>query len=225
MRKTIASLVVFALVLACAQPVFAEEDHAYCQGLVEQAAATVRTMRADLDNAALDEYLKICRAVMVFPGIVKAGFIWGGQGGNGVLLVRGADGSWTGPAFYTMGGGSFGLQIGAQEIAVVMTLMNEDALLKAIDGDLNLGADASVAAGTADAQGNISTQDLADVYYFAEAAGVFAGISLEGGVVSSREGLNDDYYGTPFTSRQILLEGAAGTGQNQARSLLDSLNP
>lgn len=179
----------------------------YEQGLVDKATATVRSMRTDPAFRNIEVYLRHARGVLVLPSVIKAGLIYGGQGGNGVLLSRSAGGVWSSPAFYTLGGGSIGLQIGVQEAAIVLVFMNDKALNSAIDTGLTLGADATVAAGTEGLTGEVaSTHVFKDVYYFADVGGLFAGVSLEGGVIHVRDGLNRTYYGQSLSPRQILLE-------------------
>lgn len=183
------------------------ETPVYEQGLVDKAALVVRGMRQDPKFKHIEVYLRQAKGVLVLPSVIKAGFIYGGQGGNGVLLARGTDGEWSSPAFYTLGGGSFGLQIGVQEAAIVLVFMNEKAFRAAIDTGLTIGADATAAAGTAGVTGEVaSTHAFKDVYYFADVGGLFAGLSLEGGVIHERDGLNKAYYGQIFTPRQIVLE-------------------
>jgi len=194
----------------------------YEQGLVDKAAATVRGMRSDPAFRHLDVYLKNARGVLILPSVIKAGLIYGGQGGNGVLLSRAADGSWSSPAFYTLGGGSIGLQIGVQEAAIVLVFMNDKAFTSAIDTGLTLGADATVAAGTEGLTGEVaSTHVFKDVYYFADVGGLFAGVSLEGGVIHARDSLNKTFYGQALTPRQIVVERKVDAAT--ARALKESL--
>lgn len=227
MRKTllaVLSLLLLGLLPGCygAHNASSPEPAFYEQGLVDKAAGVVRGMRADPAFRQIDVYLKNARGVMVLPSVIKAGLIYGGQGGNGVLLAREADGSWSSPAFYTLGGGSIGLQIGVQEAAIVLVFMNDKAFKAAIDTGLTLGADATVAAGTEGLTGEVaSTHVFKDVYYFADVGGLFAGVSLEGGVIHERDGLNKNYYGQTLTPRQIVLERKADVPA--ARALKDSL--
>jgi len=181
----------------------------YEQSLVDKAALVVRGMRTDPNFKHIEVYLKSAKGVLVLPSVIKAGLIYGGQGGNGVLLAREAGGNWSSPAFYTLGGGSIGLQIGVQEAAIVLVFMNDKAMKAAIETGLTLGADATAAAGTVGVTGEVaSTHAFKDVYYFADVGGLFAGISLEGGAIGVREGLNKTYYGKAVTPRQILLDHA-----------------
>jgi len=215
MRKTLLAILCLSLLwllAGCygAHNAGSPEPTHYEQGLVDKAAAVVRGMRADPSFRHIDVYLKNARGVLVLPSVIKAGLIYGGQGGNGVLLSRDASGSWSAPAFYTLGGGSIGLQIGVQEAAIVLVFMNDKAFRSAIDTGMTLGADATVAAGTEGLTGEVaSTHVFKDVYYFADVNGLFAGISLEGGVIHVREGLNKTYYGQTLTPRQIVLERKA----------------
>lgn len=227
MRRTtcaLLALLALALLAGCygGQNFSADSSPHYEQGLVDKAAVVVRGMRQSPDFRHIDVYLKNAKGVLVLPSVIKAGLIYGGQGGNGVLLARGADGAWSAPAFYTLGGGSIGLQIGVQEAAIVLVFMNDKALRAAIDTGLTLGADATAAAGTAGITGEVaSTHSFKDVYYFADVGGLFAGISLEGGVIHVREGLNKAYYGKSVTPRQILMEQAVEA--QGAQLLRDSL--
>ncbi len=227
MRRTtcaLLALLALALLAGCygGQNFSADSSPHYEQGLVDKAAVVVRGMRQSPDFRHIDVYLKNAKGVLVLPSVIKAGLIYGGQGGNGVLLARGADGAWSAPAFYTLGGGSIGLQIGVQEAAIVLVFMNDKAMRAAIDTGLTLGADATAAAGTAGITGEVaSTHSFKDVYYFADVGGLFAGISLEGGVIHVREGLNKAYYGKSVTPRQILMEQAVEA--QGAQLLRDSL--
>jgi len=198
-----------ALLIGCygSQNTAPSENSFYEQGLVDKAAVVVRGMRQDPKFRHIEVYLKNAKGVLVLPSVIKAGFLYGGQGGNGVLLAREANGAWSSPAFYTLGGGSFGLQIGVQEAAIVLVFMNDKAFKSAIDTGLTIGADATVAAGTAGVTGEVaSPHSFKDVYYFADVGGLFAGLSLEGGVIHERDGLNKAYYGQIYTPRQIVLE-------------------
>jgi lipid-binding SYLF domain-containing protein len=212
MRKILTKffpLVLLGLLAGCygAHGVGESNPAHYEQGLVDKAAAVVRGMRTDPTFRHIDIYLRNARGVLILPSVIKAGLIYGGQGGNGVLLSRDASGGWSAPAFYTLGGGSIGLQIGVQEAAIVLVFMNDRAFRSALDTGLTLGADATVAAGAEGLTGEVaSTHVFKDVYYFADVGGLFAGVSLEGGVIHVRDGLNRTYYGRNLTPREIVLD-------------------
>lgn len=203
-------LAVFCLVGGCAgksavsgpPPPVAQQD------VVNQAEAVVKSMRRNPEFAALEPYIKVSKGVLIYPGLIKAGFFVGGEGGNGVLLARDVDGIWSYPAFYTLGSGSFGLQFGVRQTSVVMVFLTQESFNRAVDTGFTIGLDARVAAGTLDAGGEVSTKSApSDIVYFAESSGVFAGISLDGGVVGIRNSYNEQYYNAPgITPRQIVLE-------------------
>jgi SH3 domain-containing YSC84-like protein 1 len=137
----------------------------------------------------------------------------GGGGGNGVLLAKDSRGNWSPPAFYALGGGSAGLQVGFEQAAIVLLFMNEQALRSAIDTGVTLGADASVAAGTMgdSSQANAVTS-ASDIYEFVDAEGVYAGASVQGMVVTSRVGNDRDYYGRPdATAYGIVVQRRFGS--------------
>jgi len=167
---------------AASAPAPGAEDE---QRIVDRSAEAVRRLRGNPEFAALDGFLKDARGVLVFPSLVKASFILGGEGGNGVLVARGADGTFSAPAFYSIGAGSVGLQVGYREAAVVLLLMKETALSAVLRSGLTLGADATVAAGnnTGEARSATATKD---VIAFVDAGGVYAGASVEGSVVEAR---------------------------------------
>ncbi len=178
------------------------------QQLVDRSADALVAMRDSGRFPALGYFLTHAKGVMVFPRVIKAGLILGGSGGNGVLVARQPDGSWSAPAFYSLGGGSAGAQIGFQQAAVVLCFMSESALRSAIDRGLTLGTDASVAAGTIGNSGKaVAKSSASDIYQLVNAGGLFAGVSLTGTVVSARDSFNRAYYGPEATTRGIVVDG------------------
>jgi lipid-binding SYLF domain-containing protein len=192
------------------------------QAIIDRSAEALASMRASGQFPALDRYLGNAHAVMVFPRLVKAGLLFGGEGGTGVLLTRAADGSWSAPAFYSIGGGSVGLQIGYQEASVVLVLMSQKALRSALGSGVKLGSDVTVAAGTVGDTGDAHRGTTAsDIVSFASARGVFAGLSLDGAVISARSKHNHAYYGPGATPTAIVIERRFDRPETaQLRSLL-----
>ena len=192
---------------SASEPNTAQSEASPEQATVDRCVAALERMHGNPNFVGLDAYLGRARGVMIFPRVVKAAFVLGGEGGNGVLLSRDAGGRWSAPAFYSLGAGSAGLQIGYEEAAVVLVFMNERALQSAIQKGLKLGADASVAAGTmGDSSSSDSVTTAKDIYEFVDAGGVFAGLSLDGTVVAAREPLNRDYYGNGATTEGIVIQ-------------------
>ncbi len=156
------------------------------------------------------KYLPEARGVLIFPALVKAGFIVGAEGGTGVLVARGKDGKWGYPAFYTLGAASVGFQIGVQDTETILVIRNDKALQSIITRQGKFGADISVTAGVVGAGMEASTTtnlDL-DVLAFTNAkVGAFVGASLEGAVLARRRDFNESFYGKGATPERIVLEG------------------
>jgi len=193
------------------------------QILVDRARVTVDAFTAQSDMEQMRQLLAKARGVIIFPQLLKAGFLVGGQGGSGVLLGRDPKtGSWTAPAFYTLGAGSIGLQIGAEASEVMLLIMNERALNAMINNQVKLGADATIAVGPIGkgVQAATTTALSADIYSFARSKGLFGGISIEGAVIAARDSWDRDYYGKAVTAGSIVLrrevEAPAAAGLQQA---------
>jgi SH3 domain-containing YSC84-like protein 1 len=179
--------------------------------LIENARWTIETFKARSDKPMhlFAGMLAEAHGVVVLPGVYKAGFLLGAEGGNGVLVARRPSGEWGYPAFYTMGAGSFGLQAGGQVSEVVLIIRNPGAVSALIEHQGKLGADLEVTAGTVGAgmEGAVTTNLGADIVVFSDAVGLFGGASLEGSVLARRNDFNDVFYGPGATPETIVIEG------------------
>jgi len=183
-------------------------DASDAKELVDKATLTVGVLTADKDFATLGPALGKAKGVLVFPEVLKAGFVLGGSGGSGVLLVRDANtGDWGGPAFYTMGSASLGFQAGASSAEMVMVINTQKAIDSLYTNKLKLGGDVSVALGPKGAAAGGSAS--ADFIIYAKAKGAFAGIAVDGSVLDVRQKLNAGFYGKPVTPVEILVKGEA----------------
>ena len=199
------------------------------QLIVDRAADAVQRMRRDPAFANFDHYLAQARAVLIFPRLIRASLIFGGEGGSGVLLVKGDDGSWSPPAFYSLGASSVGLQVGYRESTVVLFLMNEATLERVLSTNLKLGTQAGTAVGEvghdSQVEGRMMTRDI---YQLVEAGGAYVGVSLDGYVISPRHKYNQQYYGRNVPSYEIVRErkwdrpGTAGLRQALDRDVAPS---
>lgn len=204
MRGFLAALMVAALVGAA--PAGAQEGSSDPDALVGNAETTIRNFANDPDLAWFRNNVGDAKALLIVPTLVKGGFFLGGSGGSGALLARdGESGTWSPPAFYTMGSVSFGLQIGAEVAEVVLMVMTDRGLDSMLSTSLKLGGDVSIAAGPVGAGAKAAT---ADVLAFSRSKGVYGGISFEGSVIATRDEWNRDYYGQDASPRQILIERA-----------------
>jgi lipid-binding SYLF domain-containing protein len=165
------------------------------QAIVDRSAAAIERLRSGSAGAELDRFLQRARGIMIFPRLVKASLIVGGEGGNGVLLARGADGSWSNPAFYSLAAPSVGLQIGYLEATVVLFIMEQKTLETALHSDVTLGSSSSVALGTLSEHRSEGEVYSKPIYQLLEARGAFVGASLDGYVISARNKHNQAYYG------------------------------
>lgn len=177
------------------------------QEIVDKATATIRQMKADPEFPQMPTMLSRARAVIIFPDVIKAGLIIGGEGGSGVLLVKDEKGDWSYPAFFTMGSGSLGLQIGVASQEIVLVIMNEDALQSVIANQVKLGGDIGVAAGNygKGSEASTTTNFDADIYSYARSSGGYVGMSVEGAVINRRDDWNYDYYGPGASARSITM--------------------
>ncbi|MCC6900270.1 MAG: lipid-binding SYLF domain-containing protein [Polyangiaceae bacterium] len=182
-------------------------DESPQQKIIDRAALAVDRLRSSGQFPTLDRLLAQARGVMVFPRLIKAGIIVGGEGGNGVLLSKDDAGGWSAPAFYSLGAGSLGAQIGYQEATVLLFFMTDAALASAIESGLTLGADTAVAAGTLGDSGEARSKSASKgIVQLVDVGGIFAGVSLDGTVVASRQEFNRAYYGDQATTRRIVIE-------------------
>ncbi len=140
--------------------------------------------------------IKNARGIFIAPQILKGAFIVGAAGGSGVLIARDSlTGRWKGPAFYTIGEGSFGFQIGGQASEVVLLIMTERGISSLMESSVKLGADIGVAAGPVGVGAAASTANLsADIVSFSRSKGLYGGISVDGAIVKTRSGWNNAYY-------------------------------
>ena len=197
-RSLRAALAGCALVLTMLAPQTANAASAQeQQELVDRATLAVGEVLSDREGEQARQLLPRARAVMICPRVFRAGFLFGGEGGGCALVARGGQGSWSAPAFYSMGGGSFGLQAGIQDAEVVMMILTDVGLRATMDSQFRLGAGASVAFVTlgGGVEGATTAALNADIVAFARTRGLFAGVSLQGSVMSSDSAGDEAYYG------------------------------
>jgi SH3 domain-containing YSC84-like protein 1 len=183
------------------------------------AARVVQDIQATIPQ----EYWNRARCVAVIPDLKKAAFIVGGEYGKGVMSCRAGDG-WSAPVFVQLAKGSWGFQAGAEQVDVVMLVMNESGVQKLLENKVTLGADASVAAGPIGRQGQVATDVLlkAEIISYSRAQGLFAGLDLSGGVLRPDEDANVDAYG-PGASPRTILASRGISAPTEATPFLNAL--
>lgn len=193
------------------------------QELVDRAAITLNRLVNDSQFSAIRAYLQQARGVIIVPDLIKGGFILGAEGGDGVLLLRQADGSWSYPAFYTVGAGSIGFQIGVESKEVLYIIMNDGAVEAVLNDQAKVGVDLSGAFGPVGAGFSTSTTTNfnRDIVAFSQGSGLFAGGSFEGSVIARRGDMNEAYYGPGAGSRAVTQQGLySNPGADHLRYLL-----
>ena len=224
-RRPCKALLVVA-VLALVRPAVADDE----RSVVEDARATLWELLADPDFGSLHGLLARARAVLIVPQLFKAGFIIGGEAGRGVLLAHDLSaGSWSYPAFFDTGSASVGLQAGASETQLVLVVMTDAGLEALLADRINVGADASVAAGPVGAAARAATTSTAfdaDIYAYGISQGLFAGVSLQGALMVPDEDANLAFYGRAATTREIVQAGlVANERADPLRDMLMELQP
>ena len=214
----VAAAVVIAIGLNVSDITFAFADDASdAKQLVEKSKLTFDRFVGMNEMGAFRDMLRTAKGVFISPQVLEGAFIFGLSGGSGVLVARDpGTGNWNGPAFYTVGEASFGLQAGGKASEVVMLAMTDRGVNAMLSPSVKLGADVGVAAGPVGAGASAATANIsADILTFALSKGLYAGISLEGAVVAVRNEWNGAYYKKPgVTPTDILIRKDVSNAQS-----------
>ena len=173
---------------------------------LENATNVMHEIMGMPDKGIPEEVLEHAKCIAVVPHMVKGGFVFGGKGGKGVATCRTANG-WSAPAFITISGGSWGLQIGVEAVDVVLIIQNEKGMQKLLSSNFQIGADASAAAGPVGRHAEAGTDWKMDteILTYSRAKGAFAGLTLEGASLRQDDDSRHAIYGRNVTTRAILL--------------------
>ena len=172
---------------------------------LDHAGRVIHEIMAAPDKGIPQEVLEHAKCIAVVPHMLKGGFVFGAENGRGVATCRTANG-WSAPAFFTITGGSWGLQIGVEGVDLVMIIQNEEGMKHLINSNFELGGDASAAAGpvgrhaSADTDWKLNTEVLT----YSRAKGLFAGLTLTGAAIRRDEDSTEATYGHDVTTRHIL---------------------
>jgi len=178
------------------------------QSLVDQSLNSARKVLSGKDFPDALKLMPKARAVLVIPELVQGGFILGAAGGRGVLMTRSGQGNWSYPAFYGMGSGSVGLQVGAKVSEIIFIVLTDKGLQALLDHKFKVGAEAGVTmvAVGAGFEGATTGAAGADILAFANSNGLFAGVSLEGSYIDADDDWNALYYGAGANGRAVVLD-------------------
>ena len=215
----IAGILLLALLITAVMPV-SDSRASDAQDIVDKARVTFNGFMRDKNYTWFHAHLKDAKGLLIYPQVLKAGFIFGGSGGTGVLVVRDEKkGDWSQPTFYTSGSATFGLQIGGEAAEVIVMAMSQKAIDSLLASSFKFGGDTSLAVGPvgAGAKGNVT----ADFISFAKSKGIYAGINFEGAVVDVRDSLNREYYGKEVSPVDIIVKKeVSNKGSEELRAAL-----
>ena len=199
---TLALATLLSIGATCAHAGTKEDDRA------SQAVNVLDEIMRMPEQSIPHRMLENAHAVAVIPDVVKAGLVVGGRHGKGLISVRGADGTWSHPSFISLTGGSIGFQAGVQATDVVLVFRTPRGVDSIVHGKFTLGADAAVAAGPVGRSAEASTdgQLKAEIYSYSRSRGLFAGVALDGAVLSIDHNANESVYG-PNTTPRAAFEG------------------
>jgi len=173
---------------------------------LDSATTVLHEIMSMPDKGIPEEVLEHAKCVTVIPHMIKGGFVFGAKGGKGVATCRTANG-WSAPAFITISGGSWGLQIGVEAVDVVMIIQNDKGMQKLLSSNFQVGGDASAAAGPVGRHAEAGTDWKMDteILTYSRAKGAFAGLTLEGASIRQDNDSRRAIYGRNVTTRALLL--------------------
>jgi SH3 domain-containing YSC84-like protein 1 len=178
------------------------------QATVEGARKVLSDLRHDKAFGNARQLLRQARAVFIVPKLFKGGFIVGGEGGDGVLMVHNR-GGWSAPGFYVIGAVSFGLQAGLEQSELIMLIMTQKGLDGVIHDNFKIGAQAGISVATlgSGVEGAIGGASLPDVVVWSSSTGLYGGLTLDGSVIRAQPNKDAGFYGRPVTARDVLYGG------------------
>lgn len=212
MKRTWLLLMCLGAILAV-WPLYAAESNE-AERLRESAKILDETMNVP-EKAIPAAILEKAEAIVVCPSVIKGGLGIGAQHGRCVMSARNREaGAWSQPAFLSLTGGSFGAQIGAQAVDLILVVMNRRGLENLLKNEFKVGADASVAAGPVGRGAEAATdiQFRAEILSYSRARGLFAGVTLNGSVIKEDEDANRRFYGRPVSNRDLIDQGPRPVG-------------
>jgi lipid-binding SYLF domain-containing protein len=221
MRKIVLTIIFLSL---CATTAQAKEEN---EQTLKDSLSVIHEIMNSPDNQIPSNLISEAKAILIFPTLVKAGFVVGARYGEGVASMRARKtGKFGPPTFLTQGGLSIGFQIGAEAVDLVLLVMTQRGLESLLKDELTLGADAAVSAGPVGrhAEAAVDLGMRGEIYSYSRSKGAFAGVSLKGTVISTDEKANFDYYGRFFKAKDILIRGKVKKVPASGQRFMEGLN-
>lgn len=207
-RSYIGFITVLFVGLMCAPGRGLADDVSEAKGLIDQAKLTLKNFMVDPDMKWFGNNLQQAKGVYILPKLMKGAFMFGLEGGNGVVLARDEKmGAWSEPVFFETSAASFGLQAGVQSQEAIMLIMTPKGLESLLTSTIKLGADGSVAIGPKGmgAEGATAPNLNTDFVTFSRAKGLYAGVSFDGASIRTRDDLNAAYFGEKARPSDIMI--------------------
>lgn len=176
------------------------------QVTVDGARKVLNDLRHDKEFGNAEQLIRKAKAIFIVPKLVKGGFFVGGEGGNGVLMVK-HRGGWSDPGFYAIGAASFGLQAGLEQSEVIMLIMTQKGVDGILHDQFKIGAQAGISVVTlgSGVEGAIGGASLPDVVVWSSSTGLYGGLTVDGSIIKSEPNMDSEYYGRPVTPRDVLF--------------------
>jgi SH3 domain-containing YSC84-like protein 1 len=203
--------VLLVLLMVCASVLWAKDDTSErdkAQARLDDSSKALNELLGAPDRGIPDEVLEKAKCVAVVPSMIKGGFIFGAEHGRGVATCR-TDHGWSAPAFFVITGGSWGLQIGAEGVDLVMLIMNDEGMKDLLSAKFKLGGSGSVAVGPVGREASASTdwKFKSEVLVYSRTRGIFGGLTLNGAVIKQDDDATSAFYGRMEGFRTILTGG------------------
>lgn len=176
------------------------------QVTTEGARKVLADLRHDKEFGNAARLLRRAKAAMIVPKLLKGGFIIGGEGGNGVLMVQRHNG-WSAPAFYVLGAASFGLQAGLEQSELILLIMSQKGLEGVLRNEFKIGAQAGITLATlgSGVEGALSGPNVPDIVIWSSSTGLYGGLTLDGSVIRAQPNLDSEFYGRTLKPRDVLF--------------------
>jgi len=187
-----------------ASPALAGDKREEAIELVEESAETIAYFANDSAFEPMWSLADEAKAVVIIPNSWRAGFIFGGSGGDAVMIARNKDGTWSQPTFFVVGSGSFGFQAGVEKSEIVLLVMTQRGMEHLLSTTVKFGADVSIAAGPIGAGAKAQTTDI---LAFSRSRGLYGGMTLEGALLKTRKNFNKAYYAADVSPAEIIYNG------------------
>ena len=215
-----------SIILYCTNHSYSDNDKKVTvTELIHSSEKSIKKIFSNPEFDNLKDYLDNSRAILIFPELYEGGLIFGAKGGNGIMIIRRSENEFSGPFFYSIGGLSFGLQVGAKSGQVLMTIMTNRGLTSILKERIKLGVDLDTAIiDSGVGYSAESTLRLADIFTFSDNKGLFVGGSLEGTYLQPRNDLNRVVHGLDLSSEQIIENKNLSKGISNLVKILNNLN-